>query len=164
MAPRERREKKRIEKEARGEAWAADEGDEVGGGMGAGAAGVSAASRCSLLSPLSRSRRVRTEQRGWTQRDAPRRNYRMEAARENQINANFASSPFQFLPFSAHLKKWQHHHQWKDMPIRYFSDAPNLISVSDKHMATESNKSFNIRTCKTTGASYINQKYYRYPF
>jgi hypothetical protein len=105
MAPRERREKKRIGKEARGEAWAAAEEDEVGGGMGAGLASVSAASRCSLLSPLSRSRGVRTEQRGWTQRDAPRRNYLlawMEAARENQINANFASSPFQFLPFSAH--------------------------------------------------------------
>jgi len=85
MAPRERREKKRIGKEARGEAGAAEEEDEVGGGMGAGGAGVSAASRCSLLSPRSRSRRVRTERRGWTQRYATRR---------QQGSAKFASSPF----------------------------------------------------------------------
>lgn len=77
MAPKERRgvavKRRGWEGGASGEARAAGEEDGVGGGMGAGGAGGQrSVSLLARLSPLSRSRRMRTvrRRRGWTLRDA----------------------------------------------------------------------------------------------
>lgn len=58
--------------------------------------------RFSLLCPVPEE--CAQSQSGVGGRDATRRNYLLASRKQERtkFNANFASSPFQFLPFSAH--------------------------------------------------------------